>query len=163
MPIHYVVHAVDDQRIDIHAEKINIGRQRLWFYDGEDNLQAVFRWDAIQGFTVVGSALGQVVIEELAHEKKVEKNKAELLERTHGPVVAALESADQALEQLVSKFSSAWLAVSDAKRRPSEASLLIGQRRGDLLRYQARLQDGRRDLELKMNRIEDDIKSLLTP
>ena len=162
MAIHYVIHASNDHRIDIHAEKINLGVNRLWFYDGEDNLLAVFRWDNVRGFSVEGTASDQVVIEDLAHEKKVEKKKAESLERSHGPVIAALEYADQALEQVASKFSSAWLAVVDAKRRPSETNLLIRQRRGDPLRYQARLQDGRRDLESKMKRIEEDIESLLT-
>ena len=48
MAIHYVIHASDDHRINIHKEKINLGVNRLWFYDGEDNLLAVFQSDDVK-------------------------------------------------------------------------------------------------------------------
>jgi hypothetical protein len=99
MAIHYIIHVSDDHRLDVHADKINLGIRKLWFYDSDDNLQAVFRWDSILGFSVEGPASGQVVIEELAHERKMEGKKAESFEQQpHGRLLATLENADQALE-----------------------------------------------------------------
>jgi len=43
LAIHYRIHAEDSKQIDVHADKINLGVNRLWFYDAEDNLLAVFR------------------------------------------------------------------------------------------------------------------------
>jgi hypothetical protein len=158
---HYVIHKSADHKIDIHAEKINLGVNRLWFYDADDNLQAVFRWNKIKGFSVEGPTSGQIVIENLAHESKISRQKIESLERTYGPLLAALETADQALRESESILSSVWLKMYNAKKNTTETRLLLSQRRGDLLRYQARLQDCSRDLEAKIKRISDEIMSVL--
>src|SRR5262245_35132875 len=131
MAIHYMIHVPGDRKLDIQAEKINLGVNRLWFYDGDDNLQAVFRWDQIHGFSIEGSASGQVVIDELAHERRIEQKKLESLEQTHGPMIAALENAIQGLERVNRTLRSAWLNVYDAKSKSHETKLLLEQRRND--------------------------------
>jgi hypothetical protein len=161
MGIHYIIHKSADNKVNIHAEKINLGLKRLWFYDAEDNLLAVFRWDAIEGFSIEGPASGQIVIEDLAHEKKVRREKAESLEQSAGPILAALEVLDQSLQDAANAVSTAWLKVHDAQSHKSEAKLLVSNRRGDLLRYQVRLQDYAQDLGTRIKRIIDEISAIM--
>jgi hypothetical protein len=162
MAIHYLVHASGDYRIDVHADKINLGLHRLWFFDAEDNVLAVFRWDQIHGFSIEGSASGQVVIEELAHERNVAKNKVEALQRSHGPVIAALELADQTLEEAQNKVRRVWLVMNEAKAKTSETQLLLKQHQADIVRLQARFEDRQRDLDSAMKQVLEDIKSVLS-
>jgi hypothetical protein len=56
--------------IAIKAEKVNMGVKKIWFYDAEDHLIAVYRWDHIIGFDVVGSASEQVFTDSLLHEQR---------------------------------------------------------------------------------------------
>jgi len=161
MGTHYIVHKSADHKVDIHAEKINVGLNRLWFFDSQDNLLAVFRWENIQGFSVEGPASDQNVVEDLVHEKKARRAKADSLEKTDGPIIAALDALDQSLSDTSSTANTMWLKIHDAQSHTSETKLLVSQRRGDLLRYQARLQDYAQDIEKRIKRITENISAIV--
>ena len=48
--------------LEIAAAKVNLGVTKLWFYDDEDHLLAVFRWDQVIGLQVVGSAKNRLLL-----------------------------------------------------------------------------------------------------
>ena len=161
MPIHYAVHLSDQKKIDIQAAKINLGLKRLWFFDTEENLIAVFRWDNIQGFSIEGSASGQIITDDLPHEQKAEERKAEATRQARGPVRHALETAEQSLKNVTTVLGSAFLALSDMKNKSSEAELFVTRHRDELLRYQAQLKDRQRDVEVTIGRINEQLIDLL--
>jgi hypothetical protein len=45
--------------LEIEAAIVNLGVTKLWFYDDENHLLAVFRWDQVIGLQIVGSAKEQ--------------------------------------------------------------------------------------------------------
>jgi len=51
--------------------------------------------------------------------------------------------------------------MNDPKNKTSETRLLLKQREADLVRYQARLEGHRRELEAAVTRVVDNIKTLL--
>lgn len=157
MAIQYKVHLTNQQSVDIQAETINVGVNRLWFFDAEDNLQGAFKWENIQGFSVDGSASGQIVVEELLHEKK----KADNLEKTHGPIIAAIERVHQQLQTLESAATSAWLRISDAKKEPREVEFAVSKHPDYLRKGSAELAEFQRTLMPKMKRLLDEVESLL--
>ena len=105
MGIKYRVHLSNENSLEICAERINLGINKLWFYDAEGNIQAVFKWDNIQGFSVEGSPTGQIVVDELLHLTKIADDTA----KTRGPVVTALDKINNSLKEIGSFADSAWL------------------------------------------------------
>lgn len=59
--VRYKVHLRNQNIVTLEAAKINTGERRLWFFDADDNLTAVFQWENIAGFSVEGSAAGQII------------------------------------------------------------------------------------------------------
>ena len=63
--IKYRIYCSDQVSISVEAAKVNTGDRRLWFFDAENNLIALFKWSNILGFAVEGSAEGQVLTDKI--------------------------------------------------------------------------------------------------
>jgi len=57
----YKIYITAEATLTVKAAKINTGLRRLWFFDEDNHLLALFKWDHIVGFKIVGSADGQVL------------------------------------------------------------------------------------------------------
>ena len=57
-----------DSFVALAAAKVNTGETRLWFFDEENNLIGMFKWDNILGFTTQGSANDQVITDKIPLE-----------------------------------------------------------------------------------------------
>ena len=66
--IKYRIYCSDQVSISVEAAKVNTGDRRLWFFDAENNLIALFKWSNILGFAVEGSAEGQVLTDKIPLE-----------------------------------------------------------------------------------------------
>ena len=130
MTIHYQVHLLGGATVGIDAATINLGFKKLWFYDHQDNLLAVFRWHNIIGFTVRDSAEGQAITEDLLHEKK----QIEQLEQRKGPVLAAVERVHQVMQQTASEVSTAVFEIYDGTKNQGETDVLRSRHGYDIRR-----------------------------
>ena len=91
----YTIYLSPDVALTVEAAKVNTGEFRLWFFDEDNNLVALFQWAEILGFTVEGSAHGQVLTDKIPLEMgKVPEDELGLRGRLH------LESVRQHLERL---------------------------------------------------------------
>ena len=77
--------------LEIAAAKVNLGVTKLWFYDDEDHLLAVFRWDQVIGLQVVGSAKEQAFTHDLLHAKKTQADELAERERKNGMFLTTAE------------------------------------------------------------------------
>jgi hypothetical protein len=94
MAIQYKVYSGADSFVALDAAKVNTGENRLWFFDEENNLIGLFKWDNILGFTLEGSAKDQVITGKIPLEMgKVPENELGVSGRSH------LESIRQQLER----------------------------------------------------------------
>lgn len=98
---------------------MNLGQRKLWFWDDDDHLVAVFVWEKIIGFEVIGSAQDQKITDDLLHEKKISREEAE----RKGELWAALDQARQKLrdtDSLISGrgFNFMTLGASKRVKRP---------------------------------------------
>jgi len=64
----YKIYITAQATLTVKAAKINTGLRRLWFFDEDNHLVALFRWDHIVGFKIVGSADGQVLTDRIPIE-----------------------------------------------------------------------------------------------
>jgi hypothetical protein len=78
--------------LEIAAARVNPGMKKLWFYDDEDHLLALFTWDHVIGLQVVGSAKEQAFTDVLLHEKKQRADELAERERNKGVFLAAAET-----------------------------------------------------------------------
>jgi hypothetical protein len=157
MAVRYKVHLSDQKGVEIDAETINLGVNKLWFYDSENNLLAAFRWDNILGFSVEGSASAQKVTERLLHDKS---DNVDELEKTYGPVIAAVDRARQQLEALERAATHAWLKIYDAKKEPQQIEFVLSKHPDRLRDGFIRLADYQRTLPPKMKQMLDDLDAL---
>ena len=54
--------------VALGAAKVNTGENRLWFFDEENNVTGLFKWDNILGFTIEGFAKDQVITDKIPLE-----------------------------------------------------------------------------------------------
>ena len=66
--LEYKVYLTPEIALSIRAAKLNPGEQRLWFFDENDDLIALFQWADIVGFTVEGAATGQLLTDRIPIE-----------------------------------------------------------------------------------------------
>jgi hypothetical protein len=93
--VKYKVHLSPDIATAVEAAKVNTGLNRLWFFDEDNNLIGLFRWDKILGFTVDGSAKDQLLTDKIPLEMgKVPKDELGIAGRIH------LTTLQQQLERL---------------------------------------------------------------
>src|SRR5689334_10601155 len=94
----YQVHLTDHRTTEFEAAKIHIGTNKFWMYDSDDHLVAVFPWDRMEGFQVIGSAADQVIVEgDLPHESKQKINEQIARKEKRGEFLSELETARDAL------------------------------------------------------------------
>ena len=69
---------------EVEVETVNLGQRKLWFYDEDRHLIAVFVWERIVGFEVVGSAQQQKFTDDLLRDAKAtdEKRQAEVQDKS---------------------------------------------------------------------------------
>ncbi len=157
MAVRYKVHLSNQPGVEIEAETINLGVNKLWFYDSENNLLGAFKWDNILGFSVEGSASAQKVTDRLLHDKS---DDVDQLEKTHGPVVAAVDRARKQLEALERAATDTWLKIYDAKKEPQQIEFLLSKHPERLRDGFVRLADYQRTLPPKMKQMLDDLDTL---
>jgi hypothetical protein len=126
VPIAYLIHQPDSPPIELTAAKVNLGINRLWFFDEQSNLLAVFRWEKISGLSVKGSAENQV-IDGLPDNMQKVTSDAEL-EAEKGAVLAALGnstsgpgSSQIAVEHGLAQIARCHPAESDRKCAAGDA------------------------------------------
>ena len=66
--LNYMIYLTAEVTLQLQAAKVNTGERRLWFFDADNNLIALFRWAEILGFTVEGSAQGQILTDKIPIE-----------------------------------------------------------------------------------------------
>ena len=64
----YKIYLTAAKTLKVQAMKVNTGEQRLWFFDADNNVIALFQWSDILGFTVEGSAQGQILTDKIPIE-----------------------------------------------------------------------------------------------
>src|SRR6185437_11947195 len=96
---------LSDSTTEVAAETINLGQRKLWFYDKDCHLIAVFVWERIVGFEVIGSADQQKFTDDLLHDLKAadEKRQAEIQEK--GELWVGLKNALQQLKEVSSTLN----------------------------------------------------------
>jgi hypothetical protein len=67
-PLNYKVYLTAELTLVLQAAKLNTGEHRLWFFDQDNNLIALFKWANILGFTVEGPAQGQILTDKIPIE-----------------------------------------------------------------------------------------------
>jgi hypothetical protein len=156
MVIKYRVHLTSEESLEIEAERINLGNKKLWFYDGDDNLQAVFKWDNIQGFSIEGPASGQIIVDELLHERRMTDEAA----KNRGPVVTALDKVNNSLKEIGSFADSAWLTLLEVNKKEVELQLLMTTHAADLQENYVRFIGYEQSLPSKLKSLQEEFKSL---
>jgi hypothetical protein len=160
VPIAYLIHQADCPPIELTAARVDLGINRVWFFDEQSNLLATFRWEKVSGLSVKGSAEGQV-IDGLPDKMQKITSDTEL-EAEKGAVLAAVETAHRALDRAKSQLNSAWLRLADAVRQsPTESALLVTRREGELRLQEARLLDSAAGVESGAQHIIRELRSLL--
>lgn len=66
--VNYRVYLSAEASVLVPAAKLNTGEERLWFFDQKQNLIALFKWANILGYTIEGSAEGQVLTDKIPLE-----------------------------------------------------------------------------------------------
>jgi hypothetical protein len=124
--------------LEITAAKVNLGVTKLWFYDDEDHLLALFAWDQVVGLQVVGSAKEQAFTDDLLHDKKPTADEPAEPESSKGVFLTTAELLRDNLQQINKQLSLAWLRLSNS-RNSAETALMIKSRATDLRLCQAQI------------------------
>jgi hypothetical protein len=67
--VKYLLH-LPNGTTEIEAETVNLGQRKLWLYDVNDDLVAVFVWEKIVGFEVTGSARDQKFTDDCCKKRR---------------------------------------------------------------------------------------------
>lgn len=150
--------------VDIKAEKVNLGMNKLWFYDAENHLIAVYRWSELVGFEVIGSAAEQVFTDGLLHEKlpATDHERAAGIE-DRGLLTVLLEDAADALKKAIVELRGIWSKVNDENKNKTQIQLLVQQREARLRNLQAELIDRNRDLQKILDLLQMEFKDMGLP
>jgi hypothetical protein len=62
------VHLSGEKTVSLDAAKVNTGTNWLWFFDEENRLIGLYYWKNILGFSVNGSAEGQIITDRVPME-----------------------------------------------------------------------------------------------
>jgi hypothetical protein len=149
--------------VEIEAETINLGQRKLWLYDRERHLIAVFVWDKIVGVEVVGSVETQRFTEELLHEGKAADEKREAEIQNKGELWVELTDTVQQLKKVSSTLSTTWLKVYDLRRKKeTEVRLLVQRHAAELRQEEAQIIDQQKELNKSLDNILKELKSLFS-
>jgi hypothetical protein len=150
--------------INIKAEKVNLGAKKLWFYDAENRLIAVYQWDHLIGFDVVGSPEQQVFTNSLLHEEPPLSipERAKAIEQ-RGMLIVLLEDAVSTLNRATDEIRSHWIKINDENKDKTRIGLLVQRHEDTLRELQAKLIDGHSQLIKILNRLQFEFKDMGLP
>jgi hypothetical protein len=148
----------------VDAAKINLGVKKLWFYDAQDQLIAVYQWDHLVGLDVVGSAAEQVFTESLLHERR----SGSLPKQPHaieqqGTIVLSLEEILESLSRTTTEIRRQWITVNDENKQKTKTALLVRQKEALLLELQAKIIDANRELQKVLDLLQMEFRDLGLP
>jgi hypothetical protein len=148
---------------EVEAETVNLGQRKLWFFDQNQHLIAVFVWEKIVGFEVVGSAEEQKFTDELLHDKKATAQKQEAEIQAKGELWVTLKNALQQLGDVSSALNTTWLQSYDTRRnKETEAALLVQRHAAELRQLEAQFTDGQRTVNNRIESILTEFKELFS-
>lgn len=150
--------------INIKADKVNLGFKKLWFYDTEDRLIAVYQWDHLIGFDVMGSATEQVFTDSLLHEKRPlsTAERAQAIEQ-RGMLMVLLEEAVATLNRATNDIRGQWSQINDENKHKTQVELLIQRQEARIRELQAALIDGNRELQKILGLLQMEFKNMGLP
>ena len=158
----YLVHLPDSTR-EVDAETVNLGQQKLWFYDHDRHLIAVFVWEKIIGIEVIGSAQDQKFTDDLLHEERTVNGKREAETREKGALWVDLKNALQQLNRTSSALSETWLIFSTVRRtKQTEIALLVQRHEAELRQIEAQFADRQKAVNLSIQHILDEFRDLFS-
>ena len=146
--------------LEIAAAKVNLGVTKLWFYDDEDHLLAVFRWEQVIGLQVVGSAKEQAFTHDLLHAKKTQADELAERERKNGMFLTTAELLREKLQELSKQLSFTWLKLN-ASRKTAETAAIMKSRGSELRQCESQILSERQFIEYKMTIILSEFKEAL--
>jgi hypothetical protein len=146
---------------NIKAEKVNLGLKKLWFYDAEDHLVAVYQWDKLIGLDVVGSASEQSFTDSLLHENRPlpDVERARAIEG-RGLLLVLLEEALASLNGATNAIRSQWTKVNTEVRNKTQTQLLVEHREATLRGLQAGLIDGNKELQKILGLLQTEFQDM---
>ncbi|HLH04047.1 MAG TPA: hypothetical protein VKX25_14870 [Bryobacteraceae bacterium] len=149
----------------IRADKVNLGLKRLWFYDEQNHLIAMYRWEELVGFEVVGSAEGQVLVDELLHERRIgvrNEDREQAIEE-RGKMTVLLEECLATLKRADSEIRDQWIAISDENKKKTQVQLLVNHQAARLQTIQAGLIDTSRSLQRVLEFVQQEFEQMGLP
>lgn len=150
--------------ITIKAGKVNMGIKRVWFYDAEDDLIAVYHWDHIIGFDVVGSASEQVFTNSLLHEKRsVSPGERSQAIEQRGVFMVLLEEALGTLNRATNDIRMQWSKINDENKNKTRMELLVQRQEARIRELQAGLIDGNDDLQKILGLLQMEFRNMGLP
>lgn len=155
MSIRCQIYLSGEHRAEIQAARIDVGEDRLGFYDEKEHLIGLFRWDNIQGFSVLGSADDQTVVEDLRYQIETVGE----VEAT--PIIAAIGQAERALAWVNAELLSAWGKLYHSRRNKSERQQTLSNYSEQVACKQQYLADHQQSVNAAVVRLTDEIRSLL--
>jgi hypothetical protein len=145
--------------LEITAAKVNLGVTKLWFYDDDDHLLALFAWDQVVGLQVVGSAEEQAFTVDLLHDKKPTADEPAEPDSSKGVFLTTAEQLRENLQQMNKQLSFAWLRLSNS-RNSAETALMIKGNPAEFRRCEAQILDERKSMDERMTLIVGEFKDI---
>ena len=145
--------------LEITAAKVNLGVTKLWFYDDEEHLLALFVWDRVVGLQVIGSAREQQFTDDLLHDKKPTADDAAEPVSGKGVFLSTAERLRENLQQINKQLSFAWLRLSNS-RNSAETALMIKGNAAEFRRCEAQILDERKSMDERMTLILSEFKDI---
>jgi hypothetical protein len=145
--------------LEITAAKVNLGVTKLWFYDDEDHLLALFAWDQVIGFQVAGSAKEQKFTDDLLHDKTPKADEPAEPESKKGVFLTTAQQLLENLQEMNKQLSLAWLKLSNS-RNGAETAMMIKHYAGEFRQCEAQILDERKSMEERMKLIVGEFKDI---
>jgi hypothetical protein len=158
----YLVHLPDSRR-EVDAETVNLDQQKLWFYDQDRHLIAVFVWEKIVGVEVIGSAQEQKFTDDLLHEESAANERREAEIRKKGALWGQLREVVEQLDKIASTLRWTWLQFENNRRtNQTELDLLVQRHGADLRQLEAQLADRQKAVNSSIQHILDEFRDLFS-
>jgi hypothetical protein len=104
-------------KVEMTAATINLGLNKLWFFDSDNNLIGVFVWKEVAGFRVIGDAGGQQFTDALLHEEKSKTQEQTRTEAEKGVFFATAESVGDLLISTDTQVRTAWVKMFGERKK----------------------------------------------
>lgn len=148
---------------EIEADTINLGQRRLWFYDKDRHLIAVFAWERVVGFEVVGCAEQQKFTDDLLHDVKTTEAKREAEVQEKGELWVSLNDALQQIKNASSTLNKTWLTFNSTRRqKQTEVALLVRRHAAELRQIEAQFSDEQKSFNTRLQSMSDEFKQLFS-